>query len=82
MCRPCPGALVLSGLSQLTLMLPLILLPVCPGAPLNSPFLEEFLPQPCQTWHFCLCFQVVWSWQEADKLRPSKFSKLEESYVL
>lgn len=58
------------------------LLPVCLGAQLNSLFLEAFLPQPCQTWHFCLCFQVVWGWQEADKLRPSKFSKLEESCVL
>ena len=34
-----------------------------------------------QTWHFCLCFQVVCSWWETDKLRPSKFSKLKESCV-
>lgn len=48
-----------------------------------SLFLATFLPflQTHQIWPFRLYFSIVWNWQEADELRPSKFNKLEESVL-
>lgn len=45
----------------------------------SSPLLPVSSHLPPQTWHFCLCFQVVCGWWETGKLRLSKFSKWKES---